>query len=233
MMLTTSFFSHQMPHYAAYTPPRSSPLSPRSNSDSNNTRAPQFTMSSPIREKPSMSQRAFKPNPMMQTRDAATKRRRDMFFKRVQNKRDDKKWESRGEQIQQLDFVSERKRWEAEKARQAPPENDDVPEELLDDAAALPSQLPHYHHVTMQLDQGLTEADYVAAQEEYELQQLVASMEQDGDGQSSQHYGSDDDDYDSIFMECAMVGVSSLGSSSSKGNIRRVRLGAGKMWIWI
>ena len=97
MMLTTSFFTHQMPHYSAYTPPRSSPLSPRSNDS--NTRAPQFTMSSPIREKPAMGQRAFKPNPMMQTRDAATKRRRDMFFKRVQNKRDDKKWESRGEQV--------------------------------------------------------------------------------------------------------------------------------------
>jgi len=160
-------------------------------------------MSSPIREKPAMGQRAFKPNPMMQTRDAATKRRRDMFFKRVQNKRDDKKWESRGEQIQQLDFVSERKRWEAEKARQAPPENDDVPEELLDDTASLP-QLQSYQHA-LQFQPEITEADYVAAQEEYELQQLIASMEQEGDGRSSQHYGSDDEDYDSIFMECAMA----------------------------
>lgn len=46
-----------------------------------------------------MPQRAFKPNPVMQTRDAATKRRRDMFFKRVQNGREDKKWEARGEQV--------------------------------------------------------------------------------------------------------------------------------------
>ena len=46
-----------------------------------------------------MPQRAFKANPVMQTRDATTKRRRDMFFKRVQNNRDDKKWESRGEQV--------------------------------------------------------------------------------------------------------------------------------------
>lgn len=101
--------------------------------------------------------------------------------------------------------MSERKRWEAEKARQAPPENDDVPEELLDDAASLPQPQSYQH--ALQFEQGMTEADYVAAQEEYELQQLIASMEQEGDSRSSQHYGSDDEDYDSIFMECAMAGA--------------------------
>jgi hypothetical protein len=99
-------------------------------------------------------------------------------------------------QIQQLDFASERKRYEAQKARQAPPENDDMVEELVDDAALpeIPNNAPHF-------DPDMTEADYVAAQEEYELQQLIASMEESD--VKSQHYGSDDDDYDSIFMECA------------------------------
>ena len=99
-------------------------------------------------------------------------------------------------QIQQLDFASERKRYEAQKARQAPPENDDMIEELLDDAALpeMPNNAPHF-------DPDMTEADYVAAQEEYELQQLIASMEESD--VRSQHYGSDDEDYDSIFMECA------------------------------
>ena len=97
MMLTTSFFSHQMPHYSAYTPPRSSPLSERFANAA--PRTFDFTMSSPLKEKSAMPQRAFKANPVIQTRDATTKRRRDMFFKRVQNNRDDKKWESRGEQV--------------------------------------------------------------------------------------------------------------------------------------
>jgi hypothetical protein len=100
-------------------------------------------------------------------------------------------------QIQQLDFVSERKRWEAEKARQAPPENDFLDEETIDDAT-----LPDWSDKAPQHQAGMTEADYIAAQEEYELQQLIASMEPENDA-SSQHYGSDDDDYDSIFMECA------------------------------
>lgn len=97
MMLTTSFFSHPVPHHSPYTPPRSSPLSERSG----NMQAQifDFNMSSPIKEQSTTSHRTFKPNPVMQTRDAATKRRRDMFFKRVQNNRDDKKWESRGEQV--------------------------------------------------------------------------------------------------------------------------------------
>lgn len=50
----------------------------------------------------------------------------------------------------------------------------------------------------------MSEADYILAQEEYELQLLIASMEQE-QGQDStlpQHYGSDDEDYDRIFMEC-------------------------------
>jgi hypothetical protein len=50
-------------------------------------------------QKPTTPQRLYKPNPIVQTRDAATKRRRDMFFKRVQKGRDDKKWDARGEQV--------------------------------------------------------------------------------------------------------------------------------------
>ena len=102
-MLLTPFFSSppQQQYYTAYTPPRSSPLSERS---ANVTpRLFNFSMGSPSEgKKPAMPQRAYKPNPVIQTRDAATKRRRDMFFKRVQNGRDDKKWESRGEQVCKL-----------------------------------------------------------------------------------------------------------------------------------
>lgn len=51
----------------------------------------------------------------------------------------------------------------------------------------------------------MTEAEYLLAQEEYELQQLIASMDQDQSQETmtQQHFGSDDDDYDQIFMECA------------------------------
>ena len=51
------------------------------------------------------AQRAYKPNPVLQTRDAATKRRRDMFFKKVQKGREDKKWDARGEQVRVASYV--------------------------------------------------------------------------------------------------------------------------------
>jgi hypothetical protein len=83
--------------------------------------------------------------------------------------------------------VSERKRWEAEKAQQAPPEDDAMVDE---------TPLPEW---SVEQEPDMTEADYVAAQEEYELQLLVASMQREDDG-ASQHFGSDDEDYDSLFM---------------------------------
>jgi hypothetical protein len=98
--------------------------------------------------------------------------------------------------------VSERKRWEAEKARQAPPEADEMIEEYVDDVL-----LPEWTTSAPQLTQYITEADYVAAQEEHELQQMIAAMEQQDEENdaTSQHFGSDDEDYDALFMECATM----------------------------
>lgn len=94
-MLATGFY---LQHF--HMPSRPSPLAERSANAA--PRPFQFTMPTPAQtEKKSYTapQRAYKPNPVVQTRDAATKRRRDMFFNRVQKERDDKKWEVRGEQV--------------------------------------------------------------------------------------------------------------------------------------
>lgn len=72
----------------------------------------------------------------------------------------------------------------------------DFDEESLDYA-----ELPVY---TSRWEQDVDEAEYVASQEEYELQQLVEAMEQEDreNDASSQHFGSDDEDFDAVFMEC-------------------------------
>lgn len=89
-------------------------------------------------------------------------------------------------QIQRLDHISEQKRWEAEKARHAAQIYDDrVEEEMAELASSLPGQ-------------EVEEADYVLAQEEREMQELIASMEEQD---ASPHYGSDDEDYDQLFEE--------------------------------
>ena len=46
----------------------------------------------------------------------------------------------------------------------------------------------------------MDEVDYVLAQEEQEMRELIALMEDEPDN-ASQHYGSDDEDYDQLFME--------------------------------
>jgi hypothetical protein len=94
--------------------------------------------------------------------------------------------------------VSERKRWEAEKARQAQKEDDEMIEDVIEDAP-----LPDWTIPMPQPTQEMTEVDYLAAQEEYELQQLIAAMEDQENDATSQHFGSDDEDYDQLFMDCA------------------------------
>ena len=75
-------------------------------------------------------------------------------------------------------------------------------EEYVDDVP-----LPEWTTSAPQSSQYMTEADYVAAQEEHELQQMIAAMDrQDQENDTaSQHFGSDDEDYDALFMECATM----------------------------
>lgn len=92
---------------------------------------------------------------------------------------------SNQDQIQRLDHISEKKRWEAAKSREAPQMTDDIVEQELED------DMPQYEAV---------EADYILAQEEQEMELLIALMEDDQDNATS-HFGSDDEDYDQLFME--------------------------------
>jgi hypothetical protein len=105
-------------------------------------------------------------------------------------------------QIQRLDFISDHKRWEAEKARQAPELQDD----LIEDEEELPTSYTYTSSSTQfhQLPQEeMSEADYVILQEQQELEALIAAMEdeQHEHETASQHFGSDDEDYDQLFME--------------------------------
>lgn len=93
-------------------------------------------------------------------------------------------------QIQRLDHMSEQRRWEAEQARQAPQLNDEIIEEELHD------------YMEPESNQDMDEADYILAQEEQAVQELIASMEAEQED-VSQNYGSDDEDYDQLFKEFA------------------------------
>ncbi|KAF2707081.1 hypothetical protein K504DRAFT_458539 [Pleomassaria siparia CBS 279.74] len=199
MMLAASPFYSQSTY--RHAPTRSSPLSEHTANVS--SRPFNFTMASqPDFSKKPVPQRLHKPNPVTQKSDVVAQRRRDMFFRRVQKGREDKKWDARGDQIQRLDFISTQKRWKAEKARQAPELDLEFLDQNIDEFASTFASKN-----APQTQQELEEAEYVLAQEEYDLQQLIASIEENQEqgrlDTASQHYGSDDEDYDRIFMECA------------------------------
>jgi hypothetical protein len=107
------------------------------------------------------------------------------------------------EQIQRLDFIKEQKRWQVAKAQQAPEEQyDAVEEDMEGQSDSLSSSAMHTH--TWQPEREMSEADYVLAQEQYELDALIASMEEQEKEQpdtSPPHFGSDDEEYDQIFTE--------------------------------
>lgn len=48
-------------------------------------------------------------------------------------------------------------------------------------------------------NQEMDEVDYILAQEEQAMQELIASMEEEQDAE--QNYGSDEEDYDQLFQE--------------------------------
>jgi hypothetical protein len=122
-----------------------------------------------------------------------------------------------------LDFVQRQKKWEAEQARAAPMLPSDGPEEeeeedfshmIFSGNAAQPS-MPS----TQQWQATPEEADEIAQMEDEELEALLSFLPgeesalaqqqsyhqpvqtQGGDEQMPEHFGSDDDDYDSLFSD--------------------------------
>lgn len=130
-------------------------------------------------------------------------------------------------QIMRLDFVQRQKKWEAEQARSAPLLPSDAPEEEEED---LDFSLPLSSNDAMQISAPSSqwhatpeEADEVARRESEELEALLSMLpgEEAGllqhqaqqpqsyephqshqvDEQMSEHFGSDDDDYDALFTD--------------------------------
>jgi hypothetical protein len=114
-----------------------------------------------------------------------------------------------------LDYLKEKRRWEAEQVRSAPSLHPDFAEaeETSDyDVPTYSSQMAWnpQSHVEYPLD---PEADLVLQQEDEEMEALLAMMQEDENRRSQQSnsqqehddrssaFGSDDDEYDSIFMD--------------------------------
>lgn len=132
-------------------------------------------------------------NPLLQRKpNEEQDRRRQVFLKKVRQVSDDKKWESRSEQILRKDFLSRKKEWELDQARSAP----EVPQVIDDEREAESNSIEEVEMV-----------DQFLSQENQAFEALVSSM-QDSADQEDHHqqktmsdYGSDEEEYDQLFKE--------------------------------
>lgn len=181
------------------------------------------------------SSRQTKPGPAPRTRDAVAERRRSLFLNKVRQGRDDKRWEARSDQLARLDYMTQKRQWEAEQALNAPQEyTDEEPEaeilgdEAMNELSGFGAQTQHspFAGQTKQpclaLDE--REAEEVLQREDEEMEALIAMMEDESrtNEQKQEHeqqdasdnssiFGNDDDVYDSIFRSYEPVGDARLG----------------------
>lgn len=158
----------------------------------------------PIKQNP-FTQRAKDPN----SRESARETRRKLFLQQVAQKRDDRQFEERGDQLLRLDWRSERRRWEDQQARNAPAWSDQVDEEDIPiDSQGEPSIMmsPKSSRKAVLDDEDKPqsaeeEAERLRQHEEAEMEELLGLMDDsEQKSQTSSRYGSDDE-YDGIFSD--------------------------------
>lgn len=160
----------------------------------------------PIKQSP-FSQRANDPK----SREAARDTRRKLFLQQVAQKRDEQRFEERGDHLLRLDWKGERRRWEDEKAKSAsswsdqPEEVEDIPLASQPELTFPPASQINAMSTPDEAMQGQSaeeeekEAERLRQQEEGEIEELLALMDEEG-SQHSSRYGSEDE-YDGIFSE--------------------------------
>jgi len=161
---------------------------------------------------------------LMKSRDEQREQRRGLFMKKVVQGRDNARWEGRSDRILRSDYIAQQRRREEKCARSAPEVQLDF--ESDDDDNALPEsrQQQYEYPSTPRLSpyQADLEVDAIAQLEEQELQELVALVEEDEMHipSSPTRYGSDDEEYEDIFME---VLSSQEGAQKQQGGLSQTR----------
>ncbi|KAL8826907.1 MAG: hypothetical protein Q9191_003510 [Dirinaria sp. TL-2023a] len=164
-----------------------------------------------------LERKSARKHPMLERRENASVRRRNFFLNRVKEAGEDKRWQVRGDQMLRKDFISQKKQWEEEMARNAP-EGLETPEE--DESEAHGDDYGrngnYMNFAVIEYSYKLAEAemvDDVLSQENQELEALLSLNSQENRAiDDQQHamsdFGSDVDEYDSIFLD-ALVKVES------------------------
>ncbi|KAI9814995.1 MAG: hypothetical protein M1827_002838 [Pycnora praestabilis] len=151
------------------------------------------------------SKRPSKDNPLLKHKDCGKQRRRELFLRKVRQGGEDRRWEAWEQQILRMEFLLQSKHWEAEQARWAE-DSSMLYEE--GDANTFPS--------LNDSDDAIREVEHVLQQENQQLDALLSLMSAKDDGSGDEdrasYCGSDDEEYDGLFME--------LTSRTSKAETR-------------
>ncbi|PPJ60419.1 hypothetical protein CBER1_11483 [Cercospora berteroae] len=162
------------------------------------------------------SQRSIKRNPLQQASSSSTLQtaRRNNYLRKISSQRDDKRFESRGEDLMRLDFLSRQRAWEADRAREA--EKAAWDEGILEEEEEGYEDEEYDLPVTSQMGASVWASSGIGEEEEVEefvrdegreLEALLEimprdddAMEEDGGGDETSLW-SDDADYDELFEE--------------------------------
>ncbi|KAI0156859.1 hypothetical protein GGR57DRAFT_491361 [Xylariaceae sp. FL1272] len=194
-------FEFSSPHRPAVSSPlssspirasQSSPLSPRDI----NTLPRRDTLSSPIRGPPTKfkyTARDTKPNPLRVNREKAQEGRRSLFLKNVRQRSDQKKWEQRGGDQEAL-----MREWNVINKQRRQEKDSDIDGIVFEDGL---------EDIREEVDEEPDDmmVDSMAKDEEAEMDAMLSLLEsnssQQGQSRPDSIYGSDDEDYDALFMD--------------------------------
>ncbi|KAL1857511.1 hypothetical protein VTK73DRAFT_8048 [Phialemonium thermophilum] len=208
-----------------YRPSTSSPLSsspirssssPFASSNHDSSKPVPDTQSSPIQptaaERPKFrfATRTPRPIPVVRKREDVQESRRRLFLHNVRQRAEDKKWERRGgeQELLKLEWLRLVREWRQAKEAELADFGTDAD---IEEAARLQQELANNNGV---VDEDDLMADTVVEDDSSEIDALLQSLTETDDfgvvsstaapaerDPSHSHYASDDEDYDSLFMD--------------------------------
>ncbi|KAI6369439.1 hypothetical protein MCOR25_004399 [Pyricularia grisea] len=199
----------------SYRPTRPSPLSssspirassppPAPLSPCDYNRQPRQVQSSPVQPPASkfkFSTRSARPNPVVRNREATQQSRRNLFLKGVQQRADDHRWERRGVEHKVLSTEWFNETQARQQAKLLDPDNLLTEEDIQDAERLEEERRKNYEEIPDDLMM-----DSMMEEDEHEFEALVSNVEQhqatssEATRPDSPHL-SDDEDYDSLFMD--------------------------------
>ncbi|KAF2223304.1 hypothetical protein BDZ85DRAFT_261346 [Elsinoe ampelina] len=204
------------------SPPTTSPLTPSTPAQIFGPSVADLARSEPTPPRPMVGPAAAR---KVMSKDAQTQARRKLFLNKVRQGGDDRRWESRATDLDRLDraeWEREMRAWEEAKLREAP----EITEEQDEEDQQTENDMGQEDEV-----------EDVAMREQRELEELVAMMELNSqpmqmeehieqdttndawatgqrNSQYSDHFGSDDEDFDAILGSL----IEDMSSRNGDGN---------------